>query len=46
MRAYGYKEVGAIPFEDVYVSDWYYDDICIAYNMGYLAGTTAKTASP
>jgi len=45
-RAYGYKEKGTIPFEDVFVSDWYYDDICIAYNMGYLTGTTAKTASP
>ena len=45
-RAYGYAEVGTIPFEDVPVTEWYYDDICIAYNMGYLSGTSAKTASP
>lgn len=45
-RAYGYTEVGPIPFEDVPTSEWFYDDICIAYNMGYFNGTTDKTASP
>ena len=45
-RAYGYTEVGDIPFTDVKVTDWFHDDIAIAYNAGYMAGTSATTASP
>lgn len=45
-RAYGYAEPGPIPFEDVLETDWFYDDISIAYTAGYMAGTSATTASP
>ncbi|MGI6255462.1 MAG: S-layer homology domain-containing protein [Acutalibacter sp.] len=45
-RAFGYTEVGPHPFKDVKSTDWYADDIAIAYNQGYLAGTSATTASP
>ena len=45
-RAYGYTESGEIPFEDVAVTDWFYDDIAIAYHAGYMAGTSETTASP
>ncbi len=45
-RAYGYTETGPIPFTDVAVTDWFYDDICIAYTAGYMAGTSDTTASP
>jgi hypothetical protein len=45
-RAYGYTTPVATPFTDVQSSDWYYDDIGIAYGMGYFHGTSATTASP
>ena len=45
-RAYGYSEMGPIPFEDVSTGDWFYDDVCIAYTAGYMAGTSPTTASP
>ena len=45
-RAYGYTEMGPIPFEDVLKSDWFYDDVVIAYTAGYMAGTSETTASP
>lgn len=45
-RAFGYDKTGSIPFTDVNYSDWYYDDVCIAYNTGYFNGTSASTASP
>lgn len=45
-RAYGYKEMGPIPFEDVSEGDWFYDDVAIAYNAGYMKGTSKTTASP
>ena len=45
-RAYGYTEVGPIPFTDVVSTDWFYDDVAIAYTAGYMAGTSATTASP
>lgn len=45
-RAYGYTETGPIPFEDVKTTDWFYDDVAIAYNAGYMAGTSDITASP
>ena len=45
-RAFGYTGETSHPFEDVKSSDWYNDDIGIAYNMGYFKGTSAKTASP
>ncbi|MDE6281233.1 MAG: S-layer homology domain-containing protein, partial [Oscillospiraceae bacterium] len=39
-RAYGYKKLGEMPFPDVRTSDWYYQDINIAYNMGYFKGAS------
>ena len=45
-RAYGYDKMGPIPFTDVSTTDWFYDDIAIAYNAGYMAGTSGTTASP
>ena len=47
-RAYGYSELSSetLPFRDVLPSAWYYDDISIAYNMGYFTGTSASTATP
>ena len=39
-RAYGYKNLGEMPFPDVRTSDWYYQDINIAYNMGYFKGAS------
>ena len=45
-RAYGYNETGPIPFEDVATTDWFYDDVCIAYTAKYIAGTSETTASP
>ncbi len=45
-RAYGYSEKGPIPFEDVLETDWFYDDVSIAYTAGYMAGTSEITASP
>ncbi len=45
-RAYGYTETGPIPFEDVKTTDWFYDDVSIAYTAGYMAGTSEITASP
>lgn len=45
-RAYGYQEIGEMPFTDVSKSDWFYDDVAIAYNAGYMKGTSKTTASP
>lgn len=45
-RAYGYQEMGEMPFTDVSKSDWFYDDVAIAYNAGYMKGTSKTTASP
>ena len=45
-RAYGYDEVGGNPFIDVLAQDWYYDDIDIAYNVGYFLGSSDNTATP
>lgn len=45
-RAFGYQADVSHPFEDVKLSDWYHNDIGIAYNMGYFKGTSEKTAEP
>ncbi|MFI3249628.1 MAG: S-layer homology domain-containing protein [Eubacteriales bacterium] len=45
-RSFGYTEMGGNPFTDVTTADWFHDDICIAANAGYIAGTTATTAAP
>ena len=45
-RAYGYHEIGETPFEDVKETDWFYDDVGIAYTAKYIMGTSPTTASP
>ncbi|MDR3765428.1 MAG: S-layer homology domain-containing protein, partial [Butyricicoccus sp.] len=45
-RTFGYQKTGAQPFRDVTTSDWYSDDISIAYTAGYFQGTSKTTASP
>ena len=45
-RAYGYTKLGSMPFTDVRVRDWYYEDINIGYNIGYFQGTSPTTAEP
>ncbi len=47
-RAYGYREMfsGDLPFRDVQPTAWYYDDISIAYQMGYFTGVSNNAANP
>ncbi len=45
-RAFGYTADTTHPFTDVYITDWYNNDIGIAYNMGYFKGTGENTADP
>lgn len=45
-RAYGYKDAGPTPFQDVAPGDWYAGDISVAYTAKYFFGTSATTASP
>ena len=45
-RAFGYTETGPNPFSDVLPTDWFAEDIIIAYQAGYFNGTTPSTASP
>ena len=45
-RAYGYTEVGPNPYQDVAATDWFYEDICIARNVGYFSGMSNTVAAP
>ena len=45
-RAFGYRQTGPTPFQDVPETSWYYEDVGITYNIGYMEGTSAKTFSP
>ena len=45
-RAYGYTERGEHPFRDILPSDWYYEDVVIAYRARYFTGTDRFNASP
>lgn len=45
-RAFGYTANTTHPFTDVRITDWYNNDIGIAYNMGYFKGTGETTADP
>ena len=42
-RAYGYDNLNGNPFTDVPESEWYAEDIDIAYNVGYFQGTSETT---
>ena len=45
-RAFGYHILGGTPFVDVPYTEWYAEDIDIAYNAGYFTGTSDTTAEP
>ncbi|MGN8969009.1 S-layer homology domain-containing protein [Intestinimonas sp. HCP28S3_D6] len=45
-RAFGYEKMGSTPFTDVKDTDWYAEDVAIAYTAGYINGTSASTFSP
>lgn len=45
-RAYGYTDLGPIPFKDVHPKDWFYEDICKAYTAGIFKGHDNATAAP
>lgn len=45
-RAFGYHVMGEDPFTDVTNSDWYAQDVAIAYTENYINGTSASTFSP
>lgn len=45
-RAYGYTKVGKASFTDIKGTEWYADDINIAYNVGYFYGVSGSTAAP
>ncbi len=45
-RAFGYDKTGPTPFRDVPENAWYAEDVGIAYNTGYIVGTSATTFSP
>ena len=46
-RAFGYTEKESKnPFRDVKGTEWYSDDVSIAYKHGYFSGSTKSTANP
>ena len=45
-RAFGYQEMGGTPFQDVDETDWFAQDVDIAYTAGYIEGTSKNTFSP
>ncbi|CEK31316.1 N-acetylmuramoyl-L-alanine amidase [[Clostridium] sordellii] len=45
-KAFGYTNVGTENFSDVNPSDWYYNDICIGVNAGYINGYEDNTFKP
>lgn len=45
-RAYGFTQMGTMPFTDVPEKAWYAEDVNIAYHTGYIQGTSSTTFSP
>ncbi|WP_313528383.1 S-layer homology domain-containing protein [Anaerotignum sp.] len=45
-RTFGYTKAGKNPFKDVKGTEWYADDVAIAYNQGYFSGDGKNTANP
>ena len=45
-RAYGFTQMGTMPFTDVPEKAWYAEDVNIAYHTGYIQGTSSNTFSP
>lgn len=44
-RTFGYNKMGKNPFKDIKGTEWYADDIAIAYNQGYFSGDGKNTAN-
>lgn len=44
--SYSYVRDGGLPFTDVYQTDWFYNDVKIAYESNLINGTSATTFSP
>ena len=44
-RTFGYSKTGKTPFKDIKGTEWYADDISIAYNQGYFSGDGKATAN-
>ena len=45
-RAFGYKVSGKNPFKDVKGTEWYANDLSIAYQQGYFSGSGKNMAEP
>lgn len=47
-RAYNYTELRTdeMPYTDVGIHDWFFEDISIATNAGYISGTSESTIEP
>ncbi len=45
-RAFGYKKLGQQPFKDIKGTEWYANEINVAFNQGYFKGSSKNTASP
>ena len=45
-RKFGFSEKSEIKFSDVEPNEWYYDEVCIAVNHGYINGNPDNTFRP
>ena len=45
-RKFGFSEKSEIKFSDVEPNEWYYDEVCIAVNQGYINGNPDNTFRP
>ncbi|MBC8630926.1 N-acetylmuramoyl-L-alanine amidase [[Eubacterium] tenue] len=45
-KAFGFTKTGQENFTDVSESDWYYNDVCIGVNSGYINGYGDNTFKP
>ena len=45
-NVFGYNQMGTEQFDDVNESDWFYSDICIGINMGYIKGKSKDKFAP
>ncbi|MEG1311599.1 MAG: N-acetylmuramoyl-L-alanine amidase [Romboutsia sp.] len=45
-KVFGFTKVGQENFTDVNESDWYYNDVCIGINAGYINGYEDNTFKP
>ncbi len=43
---FGYDQKGTEQFDDVNENDWFYSDICIGINMGYINGKSKEIFAP